>query len=73
MVEEEKIEAADCDDIGQDCSICFSVMAEPAKLVCGHRFCIQCIDRFFGTHEHSCPMCRKKMSAAYKPSIDKVF
>lgn len=40
-----------------DCPVCMSLMIEPTKLNCGHRFCIQCMDEVLKTNE-KCPMCR---------------
>ena len=28
----------------KDCAICLNIIVEPAKIECGHRFCIGCIE-----------------------------
>ena len=57
MEEEKKISESDLHD--KDCSICFTIMVEPIKLECNHRFCIQCISKLFvDPINRKCPICR---------------
>ena len=72
LPKEEKKEAVQEENFDKDCPICLTIMAEPCKLPCGHRFCIMCIDKVFMDNA-MCPICRKKEQKAVNLAIDKEF
>lgn len=39
------------------CPICFQILEEPRFLVCGHGFCVSCIESSL-EHKNECPVCR---------------
>uniref|UniRef100_A0A6Q2XCT1 Uncharacterized protein n=1 Tax=Esox lucius TaxID=8010 RepID=A0A6Q2XCT1_ESOLU len=46
------------------CSVCELVLRDPVSINCGHRFCRQCITRYWeqpaSSGEYVCPQCRKR-------------
>ena len=56
-----------------DCSICYNIMVEPTKLICGHHFCIQCAKMVLNQSTVVCPMCRTSLPKTYLgfESVDK--
>lgn len=58
--------------IGQDsCSVCYQIMVEPCDLkpFCGHKFCIQCVQKFLQINR-SCPYCRTSIPQSFEPVVD---
>jgi transcription initiation factor IIF auxiliary subunit len=59
------------------CAICIGLLVEPVYTECKHVFCFSCLESYLdqiavGEHR-KCPMCRGKLSATFKPVIDKVL
>lgn len=52
-----------------DCGICLFLMAEPATIPCGHKFCLTCIEQVL-IYKSACPFCRAEISKNFKPTID---
>jgi hypothetical protein len=52
-----------------NCPICFIIMVEPHRTICGHVFCMNCYKEFM-KHKASCPMCRKTFEILFTPRID---
>ena len=52
-----------------ECPICFNIMVEPYRTICGHVFCMNCYKEFM-RHKASCPMCRKTFEILFTPRID---
>ena len=53
-------------EIARTCAICSERMLrnEPiARLECGHKFHGNCVGRWFNTHDHTCPICRKRITS----------
>ncbi|XP_053577425.1 E3 ubiquitin-protein ligase TRIM39-like, partial [Bombina bombina] len=45
------------------CPVCFSIYTEPVTLICGHTYCLRCIDRtweYQDEGEFSCPECKHR-------------
>ncbi|XP_031674130.1 NLR family CARD domain-containing protein 3-like isoform X2 [Oncorhynchus kisutch] len=46
------------------CAVCQQVQRDPVSITCGHRFCRQCITRYWEkpapSGDYDCPQCRKK-------------
>uniref|UniRef100_A0AAZ3RF69 NLRC3-like protein n=1 Tax=Oncorhynchus tshawytscha TaxID=74940 RepID=A0AAZ3RF69_ONCTS len=46
------------------CAVCQQVQRDPVSISCGHRFCRQCITRYWEkpapSGDYDCPQCRKK-------------
>uniref|UniRef100_A0A674B0K9 RING-type domain-containing protein n=1 Tax=Salmo trutta TaxID=8032 RepID=A0A674B0K9_SALTR len=46
------------------CAVCQQVLRDPVSITCGHRFCRQCITRYWEKHapsgDYDCPQCRKR-------------
>ncbi|KAI5633223.1 zinc finger of c3HC4-type, RING domain-containing protein [Phthorimaea operculella] len=44
------------------CRICLSKLMDPARLVCGHKFCETCLNKYWKANEEPnvivCPLCR---------------
>ncbi|XP_015679387.1 E3 ubiquitin-protein ligase RNF135-like [Protobothrops mucrosquamatus] len=47
-----------------ECSICLSLLSNPATVQCGHSFCLSCIQEWLtGKHGNcQCPMCKCRLS-----------
>ncbi|CAJ0958224.1 unnamed protein product, partial [Mesorhabditis belari] len=43
--------------VESQCSICYSDLKTPLKLVCAHIFCEECVDTWL-EEKHTCPLCR---------------
>ena len=43
------------------CKICYEILIEPIKLLCGHELCIICATSLIENKLYSCPICRKKI------------
>ena len=52
-----------------DCSICLSLMIEPAQLPCKHYLCFSCAQDYL-IYNNTCPYCREPIKAGFKPKID---
>jgi len=52
-----------------ECGICLNLMVEPAKVPCGHYFCIECLEKVL-INNRKCPFCRKDVSLNFQPKID---
>lgn len=44
-----------CED--EDCVICMCPVTDPKALLCGHKFCTDCIDQYFDKCQPKCPSC----------------
>ncbi|XP_038841550.1 NLR family CARD domain-containing protein 3-like, partial [Salvelinus namaycush] len=46
------------------CAVCQQVLRDPVSITCGHRFCRQCINRYWEkpapSGDYDCPQCRKR-------------
>ncbi|XP_045568559.1 E3 ubiquitin-protein ligase RNF170 [Salmo salar] len=46
------------------CAVCQQVLRDPVSTTCGHRFCRQCITRYWEkpapSGDYDCPQCRKR-------------
>uniref|UniRef100_A0A8C7IR63 Protein NLRC3-like n=1 Tax=Oncorhynchus kisutch TaxID=8019 RepID=A0A8C7IR63_ONCKI len=46
------------------CAVCQQVLRDPVSITCGHRFCRQCITRYWEkpapSGDYDCPRCRKR-------------
>ncbi|XP_064816907.1 NLR family CARD domain-containing protein 3-like [Oncorhynchus masou masou] len=46
------------------CAVCQQVLRDPVSITCGHRFCRQCITRYWEkpapSGDYACPRCRKR-------------
>jgi hypothetical protein len=42
----------------EDCVICTEPLIHPKILVCGHKFCTKCMDKWLG-HNPVCPTCKQ--------------
>ncbi|XP_055761803.1 carboxypeptidase M-like isoform X2 [Salvelinus fontinalis] len=46
------------------CAVCEQVLTDPVSITCGHRFCRQCITRYWvqpaPSGHYGCPRCRKR-------------
>jgi hypothetical protein len=51
-------------DIYRDCSFCLKLLFEPTSILCGHTFCLLCLERFILTSEQvfQCPICRDDLN-----------
>jgi len=64
-------------DIYRDCPFCLKLLFEPTSTLCGHTFCLLCMERFILTSEQilQCPICRDNLnylrssSSHLKPNI----
>ena len=52
------------------CPICFQLLEEPRFLVCGHGFCLSCIEESL-QHRTECPVCR--MYIPERCSFNKIY
>ncbi|XP_077293825.1 uncharacterized protein LOC143916555 [Arctopsyche grandis] len=45
-----------------ECAVCGGLLVEPARLPCGHRFCLECVRSAVlgGAGAGCCPLCRKR-------------
>ncbi|XP_077055143.1 E3 ubiquitin-protein ligase RNF135 isoform X2 [Siphateles boraxobius] len=55
------------------CLICFNVFSKPVTLVCGHNYCLKCIEDYWSRNvsgaKRDCPQCRRDISSR-KPEIN---
>jgi hypothetical protein len=51
-------------DIYRDCPFCLKLLFEPISTLCGHTFCLLCMERFILTSERQiqCPICRDDLT-----------
>ncbi len=51
-------------NIYRDCPFCLKLLFEPTSTLCGHTFCLLCMERFIFTSEQilQCPICRDDLS-----------
>jgi hypothetical protein len=51
-------------DIYRDCPFCLKLLFEPISTLCGHTFCLLCIERFILISEQilQCPICRDNLN-----------
>ena len=52
-------------DDGEECRICLDDEQRLAKLPCGHRFCIGCLELMGKTLQTACPYCRRPLFGRY--------
>ncbi|XP_053351673.1 E3 ubiquitin/ISG15 ligase TRIM25-like [Clarias gariepinus] len=56
-----------------NCSICHDLLRDPGTLLCGHSFCMECINSYWNQNDekgvYSCPHCRQ--SFAPRPVVSK--
>jgi len=48
------------------CSICIKNPITHVLILCGHTFCIECINKSFNNQNNKCPMCRIFTENIYK-------
>ncbi|KAK4186642.1 PUA-like domain-containing protein [Podospora australis] len=58
-LEQEKIKEAARPEL--DCHVCYQLFYHPVTTVCGHTFCVSCLQRAVD-HAPYCPVCRKPLS-----------
>ncbi|ORX91832.1 hypothetical protein K493DRAFT_316989 [Basidiobolus meristosporus CBS 931.73] len=44
-----------------ECQICYQTFFEPVTTICGHTFCLGCLQRTYD-HQDKCPMCRHQLT-----------
>ncbi|XP_045575511.1 NLR family CARD domain-containing protein 3 [Salmo salar] len=51
-------------EVQSRCAVCQQVLRDPVSITCGHRFCRQCITRYWekpaSSGDYDCPQCRKR-------------
>ncbi|CAF3293254.1 unnamed protein product [Rotaria socialis] len=54
----------------RDCPICLKLLFEPVSTLCGHTFCLLCLERFILTSNHTlqCPICREDLTYLHSTS-----
>jgi hypothetical protein len=51
------------------CSICLSIMLDPASLLCGHSGCLKCLRQSFKQGCRHCPLCKAPIEAGVAKSL----
>jgi hypothetical protein len=48
----------------RDCPFCLKLLFEPVSTLCGHTFCLLCLERFISTSDRilQCPICRQDLT-----------
>ena len=51
-------------DVYRDCPFCLKLLFEPTSILCGHTFCLLCMERYILTSEGiiQCPICREDLT-----------
>ncbi|CAF1224897.1 unnamed protein product [Rotaria magnacalcarata] len=51
-------------NVYRDCPFCLKLLFEPTSTLCGHTFCLLCMERFILTSERvlQCPICRDDLN-----------
>src|ERR1700722_9036172 len=59
-------------DTYRDCPFCLKLLYEPVSTLCGHTFCLLCMERFISQSNRSpqCPFCRENLSYFLTSSIN---
>ena len=60
------------EEVDGECYICFTIMVEPVVLPCKHKFCRECLRKFF-VHKVECPMCRAVPPPTWRLNVDKTL
>lgn len=56
--------STDALDLYRDCPFCLKLLFEPVSTLCGHTFCLLCMQRFLLTSDANlrCPICRDDLT-----------
>lgn len=54
----------------RDCPFCLKLLYEPVSTLCGHTFCLLCLERFILTTSNilQCPICREDLTYLHSKS-----
>jgi hypothetical protein len=56
---------------GVDCPICFNMIVEPTRIICGHVYCLSCVEKVVISGDIRCPYDRKPFDYQKDLKLDK--